>query len=218
MTNRSIGVDYPYIIALLPNKTIEIHSMASPTLSIVAVIPCPTTLQSSFLSHSVTAYLVPSLQRHNALKATYVSLLKLPTPSGDPTSGSGLTPPPTPAKPPSIDRSISGRSSRNNANLTPSGSLVAGAVGIHALLPSTLVSQIDSLMEGSRIDDAIELVSQATERMQRAGGVTDEGSVRLHLHMLAFVDTVPPPDAGDIVDPPTNCFSTLVCYSLRRRW
>ncbi|KAG8917630.1 hypothetical protein FRC01_002324, partial [Tulasnella sp. 417] len=184
----SICIDYPYVAALLPNGTIEIHSIV--TLSIVAVLSCPTTLQPYLLSSSVGGYLVPSLQRNNAIKPTVIPLLNPPPttptksrPAKDPTSppgGSGLTPPSTPTPQPGLNRSVSGRSTKSisEASYARSGTLVAGLRGMHSLLPSTLASQIDSLLESNRVDDAVGLLSQAREKLEKSTGVVDEGEVR----------------------------------------
>ncbi|KAG9050608.1 hypothetical protein FS837_004133 [Tulasnella sp. UAMH 9824] len=183
----SICIDYPYVAALLPNGTIEIHSIV--TLSIVAVLSCPTTLQPCLLSSSVGGYLVPSLQRNNAIKPTVVPLLNPPPatpnktrPARDPTSppgGSGLTPPSTPTPQPNLSRSVSGRSTKSisEASYTRSGTLVAGLRGMHSLLPSTLGSQIDSLLESNRVDDAVSLLNQVREKLEKST-VVDEGEVR----------------------------------------
>ncbi|KAG8938317.1 hypothetical protein FRC03_007411, partial [Tulasnella sp. 419] len=107
----SLSVDYPYIVALLPNNTLEIHSMEG--LSIVAVLSCPTRLQASLLSFKIGGYLIPSTRNQAVQLVTTPLIPPLPSPtkpksppisprtSSDhaPPSGSGLTPPPTPAKP-----------------------------------------------------------------------------------------------------------------------
>ncbi|KIO24147.1 hypothetical protein M407DRAFT_15469 [Tulasnella calospora MUT 4182] len=172
----SICIDYPYVVALLPNGTIEIHSIV--TLSIVAILSCPTTLQPCLLSSSAGGYLVPSLQRNNAIKPTVIPLLNPPPatptksrPAQDPTSppgGSGLTPPSTPTPQPGLNRS-----SISEASYTRSGTLVAGLRGMQSLLPSTLGSQIDSLLESNRVEDAVGLLNQAREKLEKSTGVRE---------------------------------------------
>ncbi|KAG8944702.1 hypothetical protein FRC04_001601 [Tulasnella sp. 424] len=184
----SICIDFPYVAALLPNGTIEIHSIV--TLSIVAVLSCPTTLQPCLLSSSIGGFLVPSLQRNNAIKPVVIPLLNPPPatpsksrPTQDPTSppsGSGLTPPSTPAAQPGLNRSVSGRSTKSisEASFSRSGTLVSGLRGMHSLLPSTLGSQIDSLLESNRVEDAVGLLSQAREKLEKSTGLVDEGEIR----------------------------------------
>ncbi|KAG9013429.1 hypothetical protein FRB90_006050 [Tulasnella sp. 427] len=184
----SICIDYPYVAALLPNGTVEIHSIV--TLSIVAVLSCPTTLQPCLLSSSNGGYLVPSLQRNSAIKPAVIPLLNPPpsTPTKSrsrdnptsPPSGSGLTPPSTPVPQPSLKRSVSGRSTKSisEASYSRSGTLVAGLRGMHSLLPSTLGSQIDSLLESNRMQDAVDLLSQVREKLEKSTGVVDEGEIR----------------------------------------
>ncbi|KAG8888270.1 hypothetical protein FRB99_004130, partial [Tulasnella sp. 403] len=183
-----LGVDYPYIAALLPNNTIEIHSMN--TMAIVAVLQCPTTLQASFLSHSLSGYLAPSMERNSVLRPVMVPLFR-PTPTSPPSpmrrkresvappAGSGLTPPSSPGPVPSSSRSSTGKA----IPTTRSRTLVSGPRGIHALLPSTLVSQVDSLLESARIDDAIALVEEAKATAEKPETARDEGFIR-ELHFI----------------------------------
>ncbi|KAG8884781.1 hypothetical protein FRB97_003302 [Tulasnella sp. 331] len=157
----SICVDHPYIAALLPNDTIEIHSLA--TLSIVAVLPCPT-FHASQLSRNLAGYLIPSARGNQALQPITVPLLP-------PTSSSATIPPPRnaqlvvpkPDEKPALSRSTSARSTKSimAGSFTRSKTLAFGGESIQALLPSTLVSQIASLLDAARLDDATELAAQA---------------------------------------------------------
>lgn len=74
------GLDYPYIATLLPNTTIEIHSVE--TQAIVQVIP-PTLTSSPGnltdrlrLASCLNGYLVPSSQRSDKMRMTSVPLLR----------------------------------------------------------------------------------------------------------------------------------------------
>ncbi|KAG8948013.1 hypothetical protein FRC03_000851 [Tulasnella sp. 419] len=79
--STSLSVDYPSTVALLPNNTLEIHSMEG--LSIVAVLSCSTTLQASLLCFNIGGYLIPSTRNQ------VVQLVTTPL----------IPPPPSPTKP-----------------------------------------------------------------------------------------------------------------------
>ncbi|KAF8649627.1 hypothetical protein AX16_005716 [Volvariella volvacea WC 439] len=82
----AVCLDYPYIAALLPNSTIEIHSIE--TLSIVQVISAPFTFNTPAsdqdqelqkrlnLVAALGGYLVPSSQRSDKMRMTKVPLLR----------------------------------------------------------------------------------------------------------------------------------------------
>ncbi|KAG5646381.1 hypothetical protein DXG03_003704 [Asterophora parasitica] len=93
---EAVCLDYPYVTALLPNGTIEIHSIE--TQSIVQVIspppsssppssPPPSVQQAVRprsrlnLISSLSGYLVPSTQQSDKLRKTKVRLLRVPEPS-----------------------------------------------------------------------------------------------------------------------------------------
>lgn len=80
------GLDYPYITTLLPNDTIEIHSLE--TQSIVQVISAPPTSPPATpsgrgqapgrigLVSSINGYMVPSTERSDKMRMTAVPLLR----------------------------------------------------------------------------------------------------------------------------------------------
>lgn len=81
------GLDYPYITTLLPNNTIEIHSVE--TQAIVQVISAPPSSPSSpsfpgrpaersQLATCLGGYLVPSTQRSDKMRTIPVRLLRGP--------------------------------------------------------------------------------------------------------------------------------------------
>ncbi|GLB42247.1 putative CNH domain containing protein [Lyophyllum shimeji] len=82
---QAVCLDYPYVTALLPNGTIEIHSIE--TQAIVQVITPTDSSQegtqarsSLNLASSLTGYLVPSTQRSDKMRTTKVQLLRTPEP------------------------------------------------------------------------------------------------------------------------------------------
>lgn len=184
------GVDFPYIAALLPNGTIEIHSLT--TLEIVAVLACPEPLRASYLSRSINGYLIPSASGNQALQPVSVPLLPSPAtaaspprkgqPSDEVMKSKAAQPAATLGIPPSLSRSTSARSTKSMAqgSFTRSKTLILGSDAIQALLPSTLVSQIESLLDTARLDDAIELAAQAKQKVDMPEHVADTDSVSLN--------------------------------------
>ncbi|KAJ7064895.1 hypothetical protein C8F01DRAFT_1128649 [Mycena amicta] len=73
---RSVVLDYPYLAALLPNRTIEIHSIE--TQSIMQVLPAPHDDSEARLSLSaaLNGYLVPSTQKSDKMRRVPVNLLR----------------------------------------------------------------------------------------------------------------------------------------------
>ncbi|KAI0786298.1 hypothetical protein C8Q75DRAFT_721587 [Abortiporus biennis] len=85
---QAVCLDYPYITTLLPNGTIEIHSVE--TQSIVQVVPAPSDIPTPFvpipvdrlsLVYTAAGYLVPSSQSSDKLRKVPVRLLRGGSPS-----------------------------------------------------------------------------------------------------------------------------------------
>ncbi|CDO71042.1 hypothetical protein BN946_scf184844.g46 [Trametes cinnabarina] len=74
----AVSLDYPYIATLLPNNTIEIHSVE--TQSIVQVIPAPPEGSNQgdrkALVACLNGFFIPSTQRREKLRLTPVRLLR----------------------------------------------------------------------------------------------------------------------------------------------
>ncbi|KAH9848717.1 hypothetical protein C2E23DRAFT_888782 [Lenzites betulinus] len=77
---EAVSLDYPYVTTLLPNGTIEIHSIE--TQAIVQVIPAPPEGSSPLSSDrtalvaSLNGFFIPSTQRTEKLRPTPVRLLR----------------------------------------------------------------------------------------------------------------------------------------------
>ncbi|KAI5122616.1 hypothetical protein M0805_008706 [Coniferiporia weirii] len=150
---ESICVDYPYVAALLSNRTIEIHSIE--TQAIVQVIPAPTASEPFALLPSHAGYFVPTTQKTSKLKLVTVRLdNELPV-SDFPPAPPLKMPPRLPLPP------------RSNA-------LILSGNSIQAMTPSTLISQAESLLESHRIDDVIDLADQNQRKLLGTGVVDDE--------------------------------------------
>ncbi|CAE6361340.1 unnamed protein product [Rhizoctonia solani] len=155
-----IALDPPHFIALLPNNTIEIHNYTQQPPKIVQVIPRP----EDFAPHGLcmsggSGYLVSAGERDSKLSIIRIPLTldhpesKLESqsdenvPEGQP--GSGLTPPPTPV-PPSKDRAPTSYA-RSRILLTSNNA-------VQSLVPTTLLSQAESLLGAGREKDIVRLL------------------------------------------------------------
>ncbi|KAJ7598856.1 hypothetical protein C8J56DRAFT_915191 [Mycena floridula] len=74
----SVCFDYPYVTSLLPNHTIEIHSIE--TQAIIQVVPTPDSTEG--LASSQVGYLVPSTERSSKMRMVSVPLLRRNTQVG----------------------------------------------------------------------------------------------------------------------------------------
>ena len=98
--------------------------------------------------------------------------------------------------------------------------LVVGLDGVHALLPCTLMSQIDSLLQSARIDDAIELTDQAKKKLDMPGAVADPEQVRLYSYLLLHSQLMGCfrwEGGGDTPDVSTDRLQVSSCHSIPRR-
>ncbi|KAG9103951.1 hypothetical protein FRC06_006736 [Ceratobasidium sp. 370] len=166
-----IAIDPPYIIAVLPNNTIEIHNYTLQPPAIVQIIPRP----EGFTPHSLVVgvgagYLVPAGERDTKLGITRVPLLLHPSSNSQPQkqeetaldveSGSGLTPPPTPT--PAKDKTPT--------TYARARTLLVANNAIQSLVPATLLSQAESLLGASRTKDVLRLL----EGVRKKGGDEDQ--------------------------------------------
>lgn len=73
---RAVVLDYPYVAALLPNRTVEIHSIESQ--GIVQVLPAPKDDAEPrlALAAALAGYLVPSTQKSEKMRRVPVALLR----------------------------------------------------------------------------------------------------------------------------------------------
>ncbi|KAK4698396.1 vacuolar protein sorting-associated protein 3, partial [Phenoliferia sp. Uapishka_3] len=147
---RSLTVDAPYVVALLHNNSIEIHSIH--TQEIVQMIhlpvpsvPSPFSLQPRSLVRSWTGLELGSATGAN--KVDVVSVPLLPSNHSEP--------PRTPTRSSGI-----GEEERGKGKGTAAKTLVVGKNSLYALTPLTLVVQADALMEKGRVEDALSLAKQ----------------------------------------------------------
>ena len=162
------GVDYPYVAALLPDQVIQVYSIE--TQVIVQTIPWTSNSASDILLFSHSGFLVPSVQRAEKLGMMSVSLDDL---TSSPASNSSLRPPVFPR----------------------SSILIASENTISSLLPSTLLSQAESLLEHRRRDDVIDLAEQSQRKVMGSSAADEDLADELRyvyqrLGWQAFSDTL----------------------------
>lgn len=74
---KILGYDYPYITSLLPNETIEVHSIENQVIQQVVSAPMSGEHgQRKRLTASVHGYLVPSTEKSSKMRTVPVSLLR----------------------------------------------------------------------------------------------------------------------------------------------
>ncbi|KAJ7104527.1 hypothetical protein B0H15DRAFT_874301 [Mycena belliarum] len=73
---HAIVFDYPYIAALLPNRTVEIHSIESQVIMQVLPAPKDDAEPRLALAAALSGYLVPSTQKSEKMRKVPVGLLR----------------------------------------------------------------------------------------------------------------------------------------------
>ncbi|CAE6479542.1 unnamed protein product [Rhizoctonia solani] len=160
-----IALDPPHFIALLPNNTIEIHNYTQQPPQLVQIIPRPEDFAPHTLSMSGgSGYLVSAGERDSKLSTTRIPLSLSPSEDKQGIkidinamgqSGSGLTPPSTPC-PPSKDH--------KPTSYARSRILLTSNNAIQSLVPTTLLSQAESLLGAGRENDVIRLLDTVRKK------------------------------------------------------
>ncbi|CUA73702.1 O-methylsterigmatocystin oxidoreductase [Rhizoctonia solani] len=160
-----IALDPPHFIALLPNNTIEIHNYTQQPPQLVQIIPRP----EDFAPHTLSmgggsGYLVSAGERDSKLSTTRIPLSLNPSEDKQGIkidinaigqSGSGLTPPSTPS-PPSKDH--------KPTSYARSRILLTSNNATQSLVPTTLLSQAESLLGAGRENDVIRLLDTVRKK------------------------------------------------------
>lgn len=155
----------------MPNKLIEIHNLE--TQSLVQVVspssdrprstpptsPGNAELRQVIFSHH--GYLVPSADRAEKLQLVPAELFQ-------PDVDTGTAPI---SHPPS--KTVASRPRVGSTSFPRSTILVISNNSIHSLIPSTLISQAESLLESHRLQDVLDLADQ--HQRQLLGSSTIEG-------------------------------------------
>ncbi|KAI0064251.1 hypothetical protein BV25DRAFT_1800809 [Artomyces pyxidatus] len=72
---RSVCLDYPYVTALLPNNTIEVHNIESQAIAQVVPAPPVSAVERRALLMSLSGFLVPSQEQSEKLRMKKVKLI-----------------------------------------------------------------------------------------------------------------------------------------------
>lgn len=195
VTSLRSGLDYPYVLALMRNKTIEVHNVE--TQNIVQVVspatstapaspssspqrssssPKPTVLEPRRANICPAGFVVPASQGTDSLRLVSVTLSPSLVDDGE-EKVSKFTLPPSD----SLLSSSTQLESRQALNLPRARAIVISSTvaepgrkatwALQALLPATLVSQAEALLppQAQRIEEAIELAESAQRRMLGTG-------------------------------------------------
>ncbi|KAG8831603.1 hypothetical protein FRC17_002878 [Serendipita sp. 399] len=171
----------------------------------------PTADRARFLSLSRLGFSAPATSRLEKLRMTSMLLFdsldaskKEETESYLPSNDSGLTPPPTP-KPLSKNSSRSHERSRSRGRHDPSSLrrghslptahlLVATSQSVYALLPSNLMSQVESILDKGKVKEAAMFLAQAQAKHGKNDALAGDFqylNLRIgieYLHQTAFED------------------------------
>lgn len=168
---RSLSVDGPYVVGLLHNHTVEIHSLQ--TLEIVQLVQLPNAASPASLQPRSLARSWEGLEIGESAGGAKSDLITVPL-----LGGGGYFDAPPPRTP-----------SRNAADKKAGATrtLILGKNSIYALTPLTLIVQADALMDTGRAEDALTL-AEGIERSSADGGEAhpDLGYVYLRAAYLAL--------------------------------
>ncbi|KAG9296858.1 hypothetical protein G9A89_006813 [Geosiphon pyriformis] len=156
---RAIGVEYPYVIALLRNNTIEIHNVVNQALIQtiqLSPIEARTISQGPGIKVWVSALLERlrlescSFYEEDSLESMDVQVLSIDDGNNKENTERGSS------------RQMATQFPQPDFVATvPTRILIAGHYSILALAPSPLIVQVDALLDANRVEDAINYAEQA---------------------------------------------------------
>jgi hypothetical protein len=159
-------------MALLPDRTIQIHSLPKAEMSATLLqtislsASLPPTLHPSLLSFNPGAFLIPTQYRAQLVRLVKFPLLNsrpLPSvPDGQVTlQPASLSPPPPipPQKDPPVMNGAGADSSSSiqSSSLLESTTLVLGSEGVQACLRPPFLTRVEALLDANRIADVAKL-------------------------------------------------------------
>lgn len=173
MINFVEALDSGSVLALLPDRTIQVHSLpeaetTATLLHIISLSPSlPPALHPSFLSFNPGAFVIPTQYRAQLVRLVKFNLLNtrsLPPVSDDKIapqlSPSPSPPPPTPPKGGHATNSggADSSSSMQPIGFVESTSLVLGSEGVQACLRPPFLARVEAMLDANRIADVAKLV------------------------------------------------------------
>jgi hypothetical protein len=179
---ESVCIDDDLVISSMPNCQVQVYNINTQDLSQTIKLPSSVAVPPT-LALSRPGFSAPINQRKQTLQWLSITIPptsapKPPSPltRKDPTepSGSGLTPPPTPIRPAASAPRTHGGANRQPSQFPKAHVIMFGPDCVYALLPSTIISQADGLIDSGKVQDAAYLVAQVQKKLaMRPGGEGD---------------------------------------------
>lgn len=197
---ESVCIDEELLISSMPNCQVQVYNINTQELSQTIKLPSSVAVPPN-LALSRPGFSAPINQRKRTLQRLSITIpptsAPVPPPLAlkDPTesSGSGLTPPPTPIRSAASAPRTHGGANGQPPQFPKAHVIVFGPDCVYALLPSTIISQAEGLIDSGKVQDAAYLVAQVQKKLaMRPGG---EGDMvrscmhhpRLHLNLFNLV-------------------------------
>lgn len=176
---ESVCVDDDLLISSMPDREVQVYNINTQDLSQTIKFPSSVAVPPT-LSLSRSGFSVPINQRKQTLQQLSLTAPPRNAPKScspvirnDPAepSGSGITPPPTPIRQ-AISTARAHEGSNRQLPQFPKARVIAfGQDCVYALLPSTIISQADGLINSGKVQDAAYLVAQVQKKLAtRPGG------------------------------------------------
>jgi hypothetical protein len=178
---ESVCIDEDLLISSMPNGRVQVYNINTQDLCQTIELPSSVTVPPT-LALSRPGFSAPINQRKQTLQRLSITVppMRDPKPPSPVTrkdatepSGSGLTPPPTPIRPASAASALQthGGANRQPSQFPKAHVVVFGPDCVYALLPSTIISQADGLIDSGKVQDAAHLVAQVQKKLAtRPGG------------------------------------------------
>ena len=179
---ESVCIDDDLLISSMPNCQVQVYNINTQELSQTIKLPPSLTVPPT-VALSRPGFSAPINQRKQTLQMLSITIPSegVPNPPSPPTrkdptepSGSGLTPPPTPIRPVASAPRTHGGANQQPPQFPKAHVIMFGPDCVYALLPSTIISQADGLIDSGKVQDAAYLVAQVQKKLAtRPGGEGD---------------------------------------------
>lgn len=170
---ESVCIDDDLLISSMPDFQVQVHNTNTQDLTQTIKLPSSGTVPPS-LSLSRSGFSVPINQRKQTLQPLSITTPPRNVPKtcapvvrkdATETSSSGLTPPPTPIRQATSTPRAQGGANRQQSQFPKAHVIVFGPDCVYALLPSTIISQADGLIDSGKVQDAAYLVAQVQKKL-----------------------------------------------------
>ena len=195
---ESVCIDEDLLISSMPDCQVQVYNINTQDLSQSIKLPSSVTAPPN-LALSRPGFFAPINQRKQTLQRLSITIpsTSAPKPSSPLTrknatepSGSGLTPPPTPIRSAASAPRTHVEANRHQPQFPKAHVIIFGQDCVYALLPSTIISQADGLIDSGKVKDAAYLVAQVQKKLAtRPGGEGDMVCSCIHhprLHWIIF--------------------------------